>query len=108
MDGDLVWQVFEAHPGEFDLVLTDLTMPRTDGHEFINRLREESPETPILACSGEVEQLRRVEREHGLKIGLLAKPFALAELLQAVSCAWETHVREPGEEGGAGADSPVG
>lgn len=37
------------HP---DIILVDLRMPRMDGLEFITRLREISPDTPLIVVSG--------------------------------------------------------
>ena len=36
----------------FDLVLTDLSMPRVDGFELLSRMRQRSDDTPTLVISG--------------------------------------------------------
>ena len=38
--------------GGIDLVLSDLTMPRMDGNELARRMKEMTPEVPILLISG--------------------------------------------------------
>ena len=45
--------------GGVDLVLSDLTMPRMDGNELARRLKEITPEVPILLISGSVKAYER-------------------------------------------------
>ena len=40
--------------GGVDLVLTDLMMPGLDGNELITRIKQVSPETPVILFSGKV------------------------------------------------------
>lgn len=63
-----------------DLVLLDVMMPKMDGWEVAERLKEEQPGTPILMVTalGEVP-----ERLHGFSLGVddyLIKPVDLHEL----------------------------
>jgi CheY-like chemotaxis protein len=41
--------------GGIDLVLTDLMMPGLDGNELVTRIKQVSPETPIILFSGKVK-----------------------------------------------------
>jgi CheY-like chemotaxis protein len=45
--------------GGIDLVLSDLTMPRMDGNELARRMKEITPEVPILLVSGSVKAYER-------------------------------------------------
>ena len=45
--------------GGIDLVVSDLTMPRMDGNELARRMKEISPEVPILLLSGSVKGFER-------------------------------------------------
>lgn len=71
----------------FDLVLTDLSMPKIDGLTVIRLLRAEpcTAQLPIIAMSADP----CVERDaHAAGANaFLAKPFLLDELLTAVECA---------------------
>jgi len=76
-----------AAGGGFDLVLTDLAMPRRDGFSLIRALREpgrETADTPILVLSVRGQEPDKVR---ALDLGaddFVTKPFALAELLARV------------------------
>lgn len=50
-------QVFRQ--GGIDLVLSDLTMPRMDGNELARRMKDISPEVPILLISDSVKAYER-------------------------------------------------
>ncbi|HYZ30781.1 MAG TPA: response regulator [Crenalkalicoccus sp.] len=69
----------------FDVLLTDLRMPRLDGRELIRRLRTVRPGLPVVVMTGFVpaEGTRAVQFGHG-PLRLLAKPLMAALLLQAV------------------------
>jgi DNA-binding response OmpR family regulator len=65
------------------LLVTDFSMPEVDGLELSHRFRSLYPKTPVLMISGSLPLLRDGTRdlEH---VALLAKPFALNELLDKV------------------------
>jgi two-component system response regulator CpxR len=42
-----------------DLVVSDLNMPRMDGNELARRMKETSPEVPILLLSGSIKGFER-------------------------------------------------
>jgi two-component system KDP operon response regulator KdpE len=90
-------EVGEAEDGEvalnlskeqaFDLVVADLFMPVMDGLQLIVQLREESPDTKVVAISGSVyERKPRFLEIAGRmeSVITLAKPFTAEELLAAV------------------------
>ena len=51
-DGTEALEAFEAHSGAFDLLVTDLVMPRMGGAETARALRRENPDLPIVLISG--------------------------------------------------------
>lgn len=74
----------QALSGGFDVILTDIMLPKLDGLSLVREIRRRGTTTPVLMLSarGEVEQ--RVE---GLDAGAddyLPKPFATSELLARV------------------------
>lgn len=71
----------------FDLVITDIVMPRREGIETIIEIRKTAPETPIIAISGGGRIGPENYLDAAVKMGathVFAKPFDRAELLQTV------------------------
>ncbi len=71
-----------ASEGDFDLVLSDISMPGMDGFEFVRRLRElpGKKDLPVLALTGfgRPEDINRAQSEGFFSH--LTKPFDLATL----------------------------
>ncbi|MEQ9544851.1 MAG: response regulator transcription factor [Marinobacter sp.] len=74
-------QAFNALSGEhFDLAILDLTLPRLDGLEVLERSRKKGIRTPIIILTARSEL---DDKLRGLDAGAddyLTKPFAMAEL----------------------------
>jgi DNA-binding response OmpR family regulator len=70
----------------FDILLTDLRMPRLDGFELIRRLRADRPELPVVVMSGNAPvDLTDSLRQHGSgPLVFINKPMRLGQLLQAL------------------------
>lgn len=69
---------------EYDLIVTDIMMPRKDGLTLVKELREQGKTIPVLFLSAKDSVDDRVK---GLDSGgddYLIKPFAIAELLARV------------------------
>ncbi|MBD3404163.1 response regulator [candidate division GN15 bacterium] len=71
----------------FDLVITDLRMPKVPGEEVVRATREMYPDTRVIVISG-YSSLYTVSQSvnHGA-FAFLSKPFSIKELLQTVSHA---------------------
>jgi len=70
---------------EYDLVLTDINMPKMDGYEFIMKVRENEIEIPIVIVSTEDEL--KIEK-NGFEKGAntyLVKPTDPEELVKKVN-----------------------
>ena len=79
VDGREALEIWLANQGAYDLVLTDIMMPRMDGIELGEEIAAISPGQRILYMSGYLDQAeKRVPGE------FLAKPFALQQLTQAL------------------------
>lgn len=75
---------FTAHHGGFDLVVTDVTMPRVGGPEMIDRLAAEGHRPPVLFLSGYASDSLSGLDEMGEHVSFLEKPFSPRDLAQAV------------------------
>jgi PAS domain S-box-containing protein len=77
-------EIFRANPKDFDLVITDLTMPQLTGVELGKRLMEIRGDVRLILCTGYNE---RFSREEVLKLGFrefLKKPLGINELGKTV------------------------
>jgi CheY-like chemotaxis protein len=45
-------KLFESNPDAFDIVITDLTMPKMSGTDFAKTIRHIRSDIPIILCSG--------------------------------------------------------
>ncbi len=74
----------------FDLVITDLKMPRVPGEEVVRFARESNPNSPVIIISG-YSSLYTVSQSvsHGAS-AFLAKPFSIKQLLDAVEQSLST------------------
>jgi CheY-like chemotaxis protein/two-component sensor histidine kinase len=73
-------EVFRQNPAQFDLVITDLTMPEMDGLEVAGQLRRLRPDVPVILTTGLAPEL---SHEKLLAAGIcevLEKPIPLATL----------------------------
>jgi CheY-like chemotaxis protein len=74
-----------ANGADFDLLLTDLKMPRLDGKELIARLRAERPDLPVVVMTGFPPPNGVVSLQAGRgPLRLLTKPIGIAPLIAAL------------------------
>jgi CheY-like chemotaxis protein len=78
---------FRAHPANFELVLTDLSMDEMSGAELARELRAACPGLPIIVCSGyELAGITQHVRELGIR-EVLTKPVQRERLAAALARA---------------------
>ena len=71
---------FQAEPGRFCAVITDLTMPRMSGVELIRQLRAGRRTLPAIIMSGYGQSLAETAPATVADCGFLAKPFSGEDL----------------------------
>ena len=87
---------------DYDVVLTDISMPGLGGFEVLKRMRQQYAATPVIVISGNVTDGAAL-----LDMGAFAyfaKPFVLEEVDDAVGRAIAT--RRPVEDGLGSSRSP--
>lgn len=78
-------QVWEKHPGNIDLLLTDIIMPQgMSGLTLADQLRTKRPALKVLFTTGYSADLDKARLLHDQPIRLLQKPFTPGILTQAV------------------------
>ena len=77
-------ELFRADPDEFDLVITDMTMPRITGDKLVKDILKIRPDMPTILCTGFSE---RIDEEKAKEIGIrgyIEKPFDQGTLSRIV------------------------
>jgi DNA-binding NtrC family response regulator len=77
-----------ARQERFDLIITDIYMPDSDGLDLMRDLRRLRPDVPFLAMSGMTGQFNMLKvAKHLGASQTLQKPFSAQDLLAAVEAA---------------------
>lgn len=77
-------QTFRTTPDNFDLVITDMTMPHLTGSELATQIMAVRPNIPVILCSGFNQQLNeRKAREAGIR-EFVMKPYTVATLARTI------------------------
>lgn len=73
-------ELFRLNPEQFDLVITDMTMPKMNGAQLIAAIREIRPSLPVILCTGFSE---KIDRKKASQIGIrhyIEKPLVKRDL----------------------------
>ncbi len=77
-------EAFRAGPNRFDLIISDLAMPRMPGDRLAVELMKIRPQIPILLCTGFSETISEATIESlGIK-GVLLKPIITRDLAKKI------------------------
>jgi PAS domain S-box-containing protein len=77
-------ELFKNRPNDFDLVITDMTMPNMTGDELAVKIIKIRPEIPIILCTG---YSKKISDDSALELGIKAfvyKPIIKADLAKTV------------------------
>lgn len=80
-DGEEAWQKFTEASPSFDLVIMDLSMPRLDGGELLQRIRARDLNCRIILLTGRLDWKDRSQP----LVRVINKPFDNARLSEAVA-----------------------
>jgi signal transduction histidine kinase/ActR/RegA family two-component response regulator len=81
---------FRRQPEDFDLVITDYTMPKMTGTDLADQIVQIRPDIPIILCTGFNE---RIDKEGARKSGICAlmmKPASVREIAETIRKVLET------------------
>jgi PAS domain S-box-containing protein len=76
-------EIFRSRPGEFDLIITDYTMPNLTGIDLSKEIRLIQPDIPIILCTGFSEKVTE-KSAMDLGVELAMKPFGMKQIAELV------------------------
>lgn len=88
-DSEEALRFFEREPYEYDLIITDLTMPKMTGIELTRKALETRPDIPVVLCTGFNDAINEQEAKSLGIHELLLKPTDSRELKKIVRRALE-------------------
>jgi len=77
-------ELFKTRPDNFDLVITDMTMPNLTGEKLADALMAIRPDIPVILCTGFSEQ---ITEEKAKKMGIrkyILKPIVMNKLAHTI------------------------
>lgn len=72
--------LFRSKPDQFDLVITDLTMPKMTGDKLVKEILNIRPDMPIILCTGFSEKMDAEKAAEIGAFGYLEKPHDKRDL----------------------------
>jgi two-component system, cell cycle sensor histidine kinase and response regulator CckA len=82
VDGREALELFSQHVTDIDLLITNVRMPRMDGHELARQIKQLRPDVRVLIVSGQHEREFPAEATH--HSDSLLKPFEPKALVDKV------------------------
>ncbi len=77
-------ELFKSQPDDFDLVITDMTMPHMTGDQLALEMMAIRPEKPVMICTGYSEKITKELLERLNVKAMILKPIIRNELLISV------------------------
>ena len=65
-------ELFRSKPNDFDMVITDMTMPNMTGDNLANELMKIRPDIPVIVCTG---YSKKISDETASQIGIKALAY---------------------------------
>jgi len=84
-DGVRACECFESSPARWDIVITDMVMPRMGGLDAARQIRRSRPDIPIIFATGYDPSLVSDETRKVVNSRLISKPFNPDELDRIIS-----------------------
>lgn len=86
---------FKETPRNFDLVITDMTMPDMTGEQLAWEIRKIRQQMPIILCTGFSEHINQEKALHSGINGFLMKPVIKSEMTRMIRDVLDAPVTSP-------------
>lgn len=84
-NGEMAWQRLSRSELEYDLVISDWLMPRMDGLQLLQKMRQWGSETPFMMLTVKVtREAVAAAKEAGVTL-YVAKPFTYGDFSKKIS-----------------------
>jgi PAS domain S-box-containing protein len=96
------FELFCQNPHEFDLVITDMTMPDLTGDILARKIIAVRPDIPIIICTGYSERINPdIVKEIGIR-ELAMKPVVMKDIAQMIERVLSKSTKRRNKTAGAG------
>jgi len=92
-----ILKMFKDHPEDYDLLITDQTMPEMTGVQLAQEIRRSNKTLPIILCTGYSEMVSEYSAAYYGITSFLMKPVNIHDLARAVDAVLAT-TRESGQD----------
>jgi CheY-like chemotaxis protein len=76
--------LIKFQPGKYDLVITDLSLPKMDGLALAGAIKERAPTQPVILVTAYAESIQSDKERLANVDFLMGKPFSLQQLQEAL------------------------
>jgi CheY-like chemotaxis protein len=83
-NGEAALELFQRNIKTYDLIITDLTMPKMTGLELTKAIRKLSKDVYIILTSGNLDPKLQIEFESLGFNGFVRKPWTASEMLKSI------------------------
>ena len=87
-------ELFRTRPEDFDLVITDQTMPSMAGDQFMARLKKIRPDIPVILYTGFSETISEEQAKSRGVAAFLMKPVSVKEIQDTIRRVLRSGSRE--------------
>ncbi|MCG8685938.1 MAG: response regulator [Desulfobacterales bacterium] len=83
-DSERALEIFSKSPHEFDLVITDMTMPNMTGDVLAEKIKKIRKDIPVILCTGFSEKVSSTNYQTGAIDSFFMKPISIADIDHAI------------------------
>lgn len=93
-DSNEAWEFFQDNPQSYQLVITDMTMPKMSGIELIQKIRIINRDIPIILSTGYGDIIDQQITEQVNNIQFLQKPYELYHISSIISNILQNNIKK--------------